>query len=613
MANLEVKNGVLNIEGDFSFSKENPLFDSENVDRQYSFPFKIALNDASKTVLKNVHRLDNVRNSNRMKAILRQKSVHTEGVLVLENDDDDETIEGTFQGEAQRVFEVLDTIQIHDILETVQVPQSIVPHLYLNVNNYNASTYAITINDVTYSVNTSQTGFGSRLTEMQNLRDAILTDYPTLQIQVGASNINITNSAYLTLKIEGYVAGLTAVSFANVNEARADNFAAFLQNNYNNYQNAAIVFPAFACENPYAENTPSGFTPFINRIHRQNSNINVYMPAFAEDAKTISEYTFVPFLKVQYVLNRIGIAIGRNIEFDCGNFTNDFESLLIFNNKTLDIVPRADWYVDTFSDNTGIATAAVQKFYNHFQTQIVLSNHVQKITAKAFLQMIANAFCLKIDVTDSAIYLRLKRAINLNIPQNLTFVPLNTARKRVTKGGIKISHTVNNDDAKSKSFADYETLQGLNKVQLPFYTLPDYLMLGAYEMPNTEGGLHSVQSSSRGAYGWAFLIDRGEAEGTNGGVFYRKCSFKGAAFWLSITGANGLYAKLFANIIEYIEADTVEIVAQVSDSVVANVLDFKRSNVFIHTQRGAIEGIIKSVSVTELQADFLIKIDIKSL
>lgn len=576
----------------------NPIFDTENADRIYSYPMRLKWTDKNKVALNFGNRVDSPVNINPIGLIMKiNGNTFEKGIGVIDEDSFSE-FQMNFQNNTRAILTELEALDISTILDTVLIPQNvIIPHWYFNVKNYNSTLFALTINNVQYSVsNTPGTGFDKsvHLTYLANQINAV---YPGLAFYDSASNrLKLSDPDYKYKITVGYVNSLESSDFANYNQAQAANFYHYLASEFDN-PSVSHRFPLIRNEDFYpTQKRPESYQGYINFQKKQGANLI----QGENEAYTAPDfrYTFVPYVRVRYVLNKIAAALNiLPIQFEFEN-SAEFENLLIVNNQCLDSLIE-----DTYTDfNTGISQ---KKTLNAFRKKIDLNEHVPSMTAKDFLIALAGVNLYFVVEDGTIIFRKKNESVKLPITDMTDKIDIDLTRKRKKSEGFTIDYKRDKSESVSISGQLQKYVEGLGKnpIEIPFYTLPDTIYEGTKLPLSTQQGSTDYEGIGKKTFQLALIFDRGLQIDSAGRQYYQASSgvtnFMGETigyYSLDINGDVGLFHQFFDGIVELMDGNIYISMMRLSAHELATLRQWRTiGKIYLSTETGSILCVIKNI------------------
>jgi len=404
-----------------------PLFDQDGAEALFSFPFRLPATPRNLAALAHANRLDNADNTTTYtNCALEIEGLPFEPSGVLELDDQAftaDTITAVFKNMASTIFEEMERVDINAALETLEVPQVTEARWYFELSPPASpgTAYAIIVDGISYSY-TATTSLNVEVTQslalLLNAAHPGMADagfWDELRLYSSVVNDHLVRLDLLT--------NLTLGSVITLGEAAQTNFQEYLTDT-NNTPRPEVSFPYIYWEK-YYKDLVAGYllraNPWVDGAAITN------LPAATQFTWLA---TFIPFVRVPYVLNRIAAAIPDFFTVHTGFFAEtDGEQLIIFNNRSLDLL-----YYDRYAD----AGTGTFKYLNGFKQSIDLNRHVPDLTGADFVRQLLSQFALYLRIVGTGIEFLRKRDMLASAPIDWTSLsePGYTANRRRRRGFI---------------------------------------------------------------------------------------------------------------------------------------------------------------------------------
>lgn len=590
-------NGIdLPTDANLTITAVNPMFDSENADRSFSYPTRCAWSAHNKSVLSHAHRVDSAVDIEQVAlSLLLNDIVFETGIGAIEADTDKD-FELTFKSATNAALAQLDTLTINTLLDSINVPQTLFAEWSFNVPQIQSSTYALTINDQVFSV-TKVSGFDQAV-PMTALKAQINAVFPNIADYAGnIFTISDPTNAYPDLKMHPYTEGFEIrAGYRNHSQAKHQNFLDYLKNQFTN-PSSSHRFPVIFNDAFFAVGKkPLHFTGFINYQKLSSSNVLTQGQNTPFETADMA-HTYVPFVRLRYVLDKIAAAIALPIQFafDVGP---QLDTLLIWNNQTIDELGE-QWFTDTFSHQYfPIDLEPKRKILNHFQTVIDLNKHVLPETAKDFLTRIGNCFESYYVIENGAIVFKKKQNSVKNDAMDWTDKrATGFTRKRKKRVGFTLDYTRDEADSvvmAATNLQKYVSGDGGNVVKVPFHTFPSKTVEGMTLPFSAQEGSTAFDGIGKRNYAFALLFDRGVQLDIDGKQ-YHQAHFETPELSLQFDGANGLYTTFFKDVIELLDGATYTFVLNLSAAELANLRLWQSTKRYFLTETGTVLGVVRNV------------------
>ena len=339
-----------------SVTLANPALDPQGIARTYSYPIRIPLTPANRVALHHQNRLDSRSRGSYIPQDISLDCIPFETGRAYIEEHTDRHSEITFQNADLTSIDALANIKIRDLLGVIAIPQTEKTRYVLTAAG--GPNFLITINGVLYSAG----GLGvPRADALNALAADINADYPGIaSYNVGLDQFILTTDAE-TFVVSYSVADFSLVSEQTLSDAREKNLQAYIT------AAAAgtypVAFPVVYAPEFYPR--PLDYRFYVNHRIDNTYLTNGYGIAFGWAT------TYVPFVRLRYLLDLIATELGiTDIVFDLPTEqAADLDSILIYNNVTLDNLRRENSVVHGIEEKNG------------FRTSINLPDHVPDYTA----------------------------------------------------------------------------------------------------------------------------------------------------------------------------------------------------------------------------------------
>ena len=452
-----------------------PVFDPDRMGRTFSFPFKLPLTPRNQSALRFAYRFDAKRNwDNNAGELYIASSLYESGQLAVIGSTGN-SLDTVFQNAPVEQIELLNNINLWEIMEQVSVPNT-GPAAQITLTVLTPPRdYVISIETNIYSLTYAET-VGMTTSEVaDDLRDQINVDYPGMAstttgtvLHLESDDVDAHNPEWSSMQ------GLTILSYwtlGKVTQRNLVNYAKVLKGT----PSSKFCFPIIRWENLYDTVNPA-YTKAVNLVLGDDTFENT--PYVAEHNW---EYTFIPFLRLTYILNRIASAAGIGSVTQVGVL--DWENIIIPNNMTLDKSYRHYEASDEY------------KYINGYSNTIDLNLHVPRITAMDFIRRVITSLNLVVEFKDGGMVFRpadhIIQAIAIEL-DNVDPSTVSISQKKPT--GMVLNYADNSREqyVVAGQLQPYEWSYAEQQVYLPFNTFPvreglidDAAVNGLMRIPHT--------------------------------------------------------------------------------------------------------------------------------
>ncbi len=388
MLALRVDDNFLDLGGaSASLTFENPIFDEERTARTFSFPFSIPATTRNKLLQLNRHRIDSRLNSTRQAGAL-----YLDGQLIDVGEVTTKTRRnnGTsiyFQNNQIRFWESISNVKINEILETIDIPTvGGQAEWRFKVQIAPSTPYEIGIREQRFSYVSSGSDTAGDVADQ--LAFLINATFPGLADSVNATGdliIVAPENDPVLLDFDQITDNLTLTNEKSRGQKRQDDFLSWADSITNDGDERLCL--------PMLENLqlyPNGrnyqsfniVNPYANNEHQAN----------VLERGEQWRYTYTPFVKVSYILQKI---------LDRTKYTEirgpllaipEFGELCLYSNYALD-----ELFFDHYEEGP--------RYLNHHKQSIDLNEHVPDMSAREFLIALMDFFNLHIRIYGDYLYL----------------------------------------------------------------------------------------------------------------------------------------------------------------------------------------------------------------
>lgn len=571
-----------------SITLHNPAFDTQGIARTYSYPIRVPLSPANKRALDHQHRLDTQTRKSSLPQDIFIAGLPFESGRALIEEHTDSTAEIIFQNEDLSKIDRLANIKIRDLLGTISIPQTETTTYVLTPAG--GPNWLLTINDVLYSAG----GLGvPKTTAMNDLAAAINTDYPGIASYDSVDDEFTLITTEETFVISFAVTDFTLVSEQTLSDARELNLQAYITSAAAGTE--PVAFPVVYAPNLYPRNFRWRF--YIN--HRIDGNFltNEYGTEFGW--KT----TYVPFVRLRYLLDLIAAELGiTDIVFDLPDGeADDLNSLLIYNNRTL----------DNLRLETSVVYGETEK--NGFATSIALADHVPDYTAQELLNRIKSAFNLNLRFERDKLFLRKNLRQTKQPARNWTHIT-NPQYQRSTNegGGVVLTFEEDTDTPWSPTHDPYTVGDGSNTYTLLMRPLHDRTLL-LFES-NNEGWKVAAIEGQNGTstpldletenLTLRLFFDRGQQTNEAGRTYWMgsggTTSYSDASIGtisLDMASSTGLYATFWNGWTQLLFSPTITRITALSVDDLLDLRQWLNAKIYTYHPDGATLAVVERVQV----------------
>jgi hypothetical protein len=443
-----------------------PAFDDDSAERAYSLPIRLPLTADLQTLLQHRQRLDAQETGDSLTAKVQVESVDlASGVYKLEKSPRG-YLDGHFENNARANLASLAQWKLKSLLPTIDIEQSIPAKWYLQVRPQNLATgYAVSIDDTDYSSNT-----GPALRDAINNRigeTVAFWNSATLNVELSPPSNGRSFKIYNPIP---YYNGITLVSTSHTPiSAQRASFLGFVQSSLVQPRED-LSFAMMQNDKLYDGKNPlwSGLINFAEYF----TDDNAWRVGFSNETDTqgfehtIDEtawrYTYVPFVRVSYILKKIAEKMGVSVvNGELGEWS-ELMTLLVYNAKSLDSVQQAYEFKEL-------------KYTNGYAKKIVLGEHVPDMSAAEFLSQFCETYNLWWQIEDERLVFRKKDALlrGASARDWSAFIVAGSEERGFKyEKGLRFSYKTDESDTATQ-FAAYTEGAGGELIELPTATLSD--------------------------------------------------------------------------------------------------------------------------------------------
>jgi hypothetical protein len=527
--------------------------------------------------------------------MLLDETLFETGVGMIEADSDRD-FELTFKSSTNAVLEALEQLKINELLDVINIPQPNYAIWAFNMPFVAGVSCSITISGRGFGA-TTVSGFDQSV-PMNQMVAAINAIFPNLAtFTPNILTLSDRNNLYPELSISPYTDGFEVRGgHMNHSQAKQENFLLYLKNQFNN-PSPSHRFPVISNDNFFDnDKKPFSFNSLINYQQRNTSGELTQGKNNASE-KPDMNYTYIPFPRLRYVLEKISAKVGRPIRFDFSE-SAELENLLLWNNQTVDSFTE-QWFTDSFTRSIYPAGLAPERlFLNHFVTQIDLNKHVLDETAKDFLTRVGDCLGAYFVAENGAIVFKKKQNVVKGEAIDWTEKRADGfTRKRKKRVGFTLDYTRDEADSvvmAAPNLQKYVSGDGGNVVRVPFHTFPTRTVDGMKIPFSAQQGSTVYDGIGKKSYNFALLFDRGIQTATDGFDYYQ-ADFETPGLSLRFEGSTGLFAHFFEGVVELPDGAIYAFILNLSASELANIRLWQSSKRYFLTETGTVLGVIRNV------------------
>lgn len=572
-----------------SVTLANPALDPQGIARTYSYPIRIPLTPANRVALQHQNRLDSRSRSSYIPQDISLDGIPFETGRAYIEEHTDRHSEITFQNADLTSIDALANIKIRDLLGVIAIPQTEKTRYVLTAAG--GPNFLITINGTLYSAG----GLGvSRADALNALAAAINADYPGIaSYNVGLDQFILTTDAE-TFVVSYSVADFSLVSEQTLSDAREKNLQAYITAaaSAGTYP---VAFPVVYAPEFYPR--PLDYRFYINHRIDNTYLTNGYGIAFGWAT------TYVPFVRLRYILDLIAAELGiADIIFDLPTEqADDLNSILIYNNVTLDNLRRENSLVHGIEEKNG------------FRTSINLPDHVPDYTAAELLDALKGYFNLHLRFERNRLFFRPNLRQTTSPARNFTSIT-NPAYQRTTNpgGGVTLTFAADTSLRWSPTHDDVVVGDGTNRHILPAQPLHDR-RLPLFEQANEYWQVAAIEAQT----GTSAPLDL-ETENLTLRIFYdrgQQANETGKIYWmgsteitdyddnplgavrLALEGTAGIYATFWRGWTQLLFSPVITRITALSLAQLIDLRTWTNTLVNIHHPEGETLAVVERVQV----------------
>lgn len=598
MLDLRINNTPLDLDTDteVQITASNPLFDRDNVERIFSYPFRLPNTPHNRRTRRHANRLDA---ANKTTTYPARVSIETHLLLsgkATQTDTSDTGEEITVANTPLEIWKKLQKIKINEILETLNLLDGETPP-YWDFGLGSPGSYSITVHGTTATASAGT--FPDIAAAGASLASQLNTAFPGIATYDSGSN---------TLTLDGFLVKEHPIeAYATITLNGWKNIALYHYNAVRDHvlaTNATPIgshcFPVIRWPGLYGQfnsiwDTAAGF---VNNA----ADGTFYPNVIITSEEKVWQNTVIPTPRVPYILEKIAEALGTYIWAGDVWDDADFQKLIVVNNFTLDAVTE-DQYDDL-------------EFYkiNSFTPEINLNKHVPALTAADFITALCNTFALYLSTGEGQLLLVKKQT-------RVTAAPINldghvSSRYQIQPNftdGWRIAVTPNENEAHTDPdqlqpvstgagegeiltantlyFDDSIILTGSNLAKLPYTHQP-----GACPVFQSSANKTTMPLSLLFCYELQPTFDDSEY------IFasHDNLNYDGdpvGAYSLAPDGTAGLYTKWHKGVVEYTIADRLIVTAYLTIGQVQKILSWRHALAHYYHPDGVVNAAIREIQV----------------
>ena len=567
-----------------------PLFDRDRIVRTFSNPFSLPLSPHNRRVLRHVDRFDASEAWGERECQLWLGGGQYERGELVTLGSSDEEIEVVFRNLPLSLMDDLKKIYINEILETIDIPLNATPAVITLVVNTGVSDHYVTVGgSEVYAAGTVA------LTVATELRDDLNALFPGIAALDGS---DLTLDSALLNAAGGAdwdaLEGMTIGGYVTTGQVAMLSYTDHVEDVVATPVNTHC-FPLLYWENFY-DGKNAEFLNIINPVFG-----GVALPTTDLDDEKAWVYSYMPAVKVTYIIERIRNAAG--ISYLSGWFEDnaDAQQMVLLSDRTSDKSYR-DW-------------TQLNKFQyrNGMEQEIVLNKHVPKMTALDFLKRLADGLNLVIDYKDGGLFFT--KALDFVSEPPAVWSGYVEARRysRTIKKpeGVLLEYPADDAEAYEPDPAQlgaYTLGAGGVRVEMPFSTLyMDTASLaahGTFRCPHTKRvGRCPAYGHDTAAMSLYFLFYRGLGDSSLPEEYpyatHDELDADGSTVTgglsLALDGDYGLVTLLFGKTLGYGDLSELEITAIVPESEIYRLKRWENARVYFYHPNGPVTLVVRSV------------------
>ncbi len=451
-----------------------PLFDKDSVARSFSYPFRLPLTDRNRRALQHSQRFDATKVWSTSGCVLEVAGGQFERGELVTLGSDPERVEVQFRNVPVTVIEDLQRLNVHELLETITVPDTTDDAAIILTITAPPFAYQIRIGGIDYTLGLGGSAGMSTSDVGVYFRDAINADYPgmatsnTTQLILSSALINDNPALWTTMT------GFSIASYISVGQKAQNDFLSYVESVIASPVDE-IVWPVYEWAGLYAGKNAL-YEGTVNPVF---DGVGLKNVPDADESRF--QYSYAPGVRLPYILERIRAAAG--IGYLAGYVMDNADFLASFEVSNL-MCDQS--YKDYYEDET-------YKFLNGFGASIDLNRHVPKMSALDFLKKLCSGLNLIMEYKQGGLHFT--KALDLLTPAPAewgNFVSEQDYNFTLKEPqGVTLAFPDNDKEGYSTpgQLEDYVVAPGKTRITLPFGTfasnngfLVDH---GTYRCPQT--------------------------------------------------------------------------------------------------------------------------------
>jgi hypothetical protein len=458
----------------------NPVFDPDRISRVFTLPFKLPITSRNSMAMQFRHRFDSSQRLSTTNAQLSINSNHLDSGEIKIIGSVPDAIEVAFQNNQVDLVDQLSNVNLWEIMDTITIPDT-APSALITLTVFTPPLeYIIGIDGNIYGLTAAETASMTTAQVAVALRDQINADYPGMASTSTGTVLHLDSAMIDAAPCDwSAMVNLEILSYYTVGRRVMRNFTNYV-NSVRSTPSNKIVFPVVRWENFYGTDNPA-YTKAVNK--HIGTTVYENTPSLQQEW----EVTYIPFVKVRYILERIALAIG--VGYIKNENIPDFERLIVPNNYAFDAM-----YYNYYEDEQN-------KYLNGFGTAIDLNRHVPRITALEFIRRLVASLNLTCEYKDGGLVFRNVVDIqNESAYEASDYLEVNSVSTKINRQrSLEYRYQDNPREQYSVPLQQQPWSDGDDNVQqiiLPFNTM--YVRIGLIDDPAVEGLMRIPHTSQPG-------------------------------------------------------------------------------------------------------------------
>jgi hypothetical protein len=576
-----------------SIRMNNPIFDADNFPRTWTLPFSLPLTPRNLAVLGYPNLINFSGKKKIENTVLYIEGLPFETGTFTIKKSSDQYISAVFQNVDLSVLDQLEKINIHEILETVPIPQTNVAQTILTIDSPPGD-YSLNVNNMNYQLDASDILiYPDAISVAGQLELLINADFPNWAAANTPNELIISPPVgeNLSLQVFEGVNVQTNTPPAAANQANMKDYVEDSVVNGNNKISFATIFnPAFY------ENANANFEGYINYVE------DGVMKENEPELSRQFVHTLIPFVRLSYIFERI--VANSDIKAIAGDFFElaDTQQLIIYNNYALDQISE---YIDVVTAST--------RYLNGFKAEIDINQHVPELTAKEALNLLgfANVYY---EFKGETIYIRKKIGQLLQPATDWTKKAEPSINQDFAEEeGFSLRYPTDDTDTAKRSgqLTELKIGDGGDPLILPIGTLyedtrsvfldPDAF---TWAIPYIEQkGSSDELNIGKNETGVKLLFDRGNRQNSRDNNYpyatHKDVDYKAQSvgtYTLDWSGATGIYETFWKQYLPLLQGDTVSKNIRLNIQDILDIRKWENSRRTIRHPNGHLSGVIKTIS-----------------